>query len=104
MRPKSTYEKWQDTPFVRWNNALARHFFNEEQAGSQVWLGANPELLDRVGSHLGFSRSDLLRTLLHGPPWDPEPGGRAWAQPVVAFDLGGSVGQDARRARDVDVV
>lgn len=29
---------------------------------------------------------------------------RPWAQPVVAFDLGGSVGQDARRARDVDVV
>jgi len=28
----------------------------------------------------------------------------AWAQPVVAFDLGDSVGQDARRARDVDVV
>jgi putative transposase len=28
----------------------------------------------------------------------------AWAQPVVAFDLEISVGQDARRARDVDVV
>jgi hypothetical protein len=28
----------------------------------------------------------------------------AWVQPVVAFDLGGSVGQDARRACDVDVV
>ena len=28
----------------------------------------------------------------------------AWAQPVVAFDLDCSVGQDARRARDVDVV
>src|SRR3979490_2319575 len=28
---------------------------------------------------------------------------RAWAQPVVAFDLEGSVGQDSRRARDVDV-
>jgi hypothetical protein len=26
-----------------------------------------------------------------------------WAQPVVAFDLEGSVGQDSRRARDVDV-
>jgi integrase/recombinase XerD len=26
-----------------------------------------------------------------------------WAQSVVAFDLGGSVGQDSRRARDVDV-
>ncbi len=28
---------------------------------------------------------------------------RAWAQPVVAFDLDDSVGQDARRACDVDV-
>jgi putative transposase len=27
----------------------------------------------------------------------------AWAQPVVAFDLDDSVGQDARRACDVDV-
>jgi hypothetical protein len=26
-----------------------------------------------------------------------------WAQPVVAFDLDDSVGQDARRAYDVDV-
>ena len=26
-----------------------------------------------------------------------------WAQPVVAFDLDDSVGQDARRACDVDV-
>jgi hypothetical protein len=30
-------------------------------------------------------------------------GSRAWAQPVVAFDLDCSVGQDARRARDVGV-
>src|SRR5947209_7953679 len=28
---------------------------------------------------------------------------KPWAQPVVAFDLEGSVGQDSRRARDVDV-
>jgi hypothetical protein len=30
-------------------------------------------------------------------------GSSPWAQPVVAFDLDGSVGQDARRARNVDV-
>jgi hypothetical protein len=28
----------------------------------------------------------------------------ARTQPVDAFDVGGSVGQDARRAREVDVV
>ena len=33
----------------------------------------------------------------------PKPSARR-VQPVVAFDLGGSVGQDSRRALDVDVV
>jgi hypothetical protein len=44
----------------------------------------------------GVSQSTISRAITEMTP--------PWTQSVVAFDLGGSVGQDARRARDVDVV
>jgi hypothetical protein len=51
--------------------------------------------LARAGMDAPTRGANLLRHSLATAPWD---------QPVVAFDLEGSVGQDPRRARDVDVV
>jgi hypothetical protein len=54
---------------------------------------------------VGGSRWSTRRAERPGPAYRRcYPRRRTWAQPFVAFDLGSSAGQDARRASDVDVV
>jgi len=81
----STYERWRDTLFVRWNDALGERFFNPAAAGSQVWLTATPGLLDQVGATLGSDAPGLTGALLAGPPWDPA-GGQLCRNALFAKD------------------
>lgn len=69
----STYDRWADSRFVRWNNALGEHFFSRQGAGQQVWLTASPALLNEVGASLSSDTEGLVAVLLAGPPWDPAP-------------------------------
>ena len=74
MSGTSSYDKWLDSPFVRWNNALGEHFFSPRTAGQQVWLTCTPALLGEVGAAVGSDTAGLVSVLLAGPPWEPRPG------------------------------
>lgn len=74
MSGTSSYTRWLESPFVRWNNALGEHFFSPRGAGQQVWLTCSPAVLTEVGAATGADAAGLVSVLLAGPPWDPRPG------------------------------
>ncbi len=55
--------------FLRWNNALAAHFFNPEMAGQNVYLYVTPELISEVKGKLSPSAGEFLEAVKRGPPW-----------------------------------
>ena len=55
--------------YLRWNDALASHFFNAENAGQRVHLQVDEDLVGAVGRSLGGELSDLIEATLGGPPW-----------------------------------
>jgi thioredoxin reductase (NADPH) len=69
-------------------------------------MAHEPDLSDLILHTFLLRHSVLMRRgaglTLIGSRFDPDTR-RPWAQPVVAFDLDDSLGQDARRACDVDV-
>ena len=55
--------------YLRWNDALASHFFNAENAGQRVHLQVDEDLVGEVGRSLCGELSDLIEATLGGPPW-----------------------------------
>lgn len=55
--------------YLRWNDALASHFFNAENAGQRVHLQVDEDLVNEIGSPLGEGLGDLIAAILTGPPW-----------------------------------
>lgn len=74
MTATFTYDRWAGSPYLRWNDALGRHFFHPGLSGQRVWLTASPALLDQVGSALGSGTEELVGVLRQGPPWNSVPG------------------------------
>ena len=55
--------------YLAWNDLIAKHFFNEENAGREVLLYVNEHLLEILGSEQSVRKEDFINALKIGPPW-----------------------------------
>ena len=55
--------------YLRWNNALAAHFFNTEMAGRSVHFNVNQSLIFELEQELVPEVGTFLAALRDGPPW-----------------------------------
>jgi hypothetical protein len=55
--------------YLAWNDLIAKHFFNEENAGREVLLYVNERLLETLGSDQSAGKDDFISALKNGPPW-----------------------------------
>lgn len=53
--------------YLQWNDLIVRHFFNEENAGKEVFLYVNDEILGEIGNGAGVD--DFIQSIKTGPPW-----------------------------------
>lgn len=54
--------------YLDWNNALARQFFREENAGRRVFLYVTGEVVTKLGT-TASAISDFVEAVQVGPPW-----------------------------------
>jgi len=57
------------TAYLKWNDALARHFFRSEFAGQAVWLYVTDELIDELRSPDGGAVISFVEAVKAGVPW-----------------------------------
>jgi len=55
--------------YMLWNDALAVHFFNADQAGKEVYLHTTWDLIEKTGKVLGEPAQGFLEAVKDGPPW-----------------------------------
>jgi hypothetical protein len=53
--------------YLEWNNLIAKHFFNEENAGKEVLLYVNDEIIKDIGK--GADVEDFIQSIKSGPSW-----------------------------------
>jgi len=53
--------------YSKWNNLIARKFFNEEMAGREVLLYVNEEIINHLGSDAGAGVEDYIQCIKTGP-------------------------------------
>ena len=59
--------------YLKWNNLIAAHFFNEERAGYNVYLYVTEELINDLGSDNQVDCQDFIRAIKRGPSCFSEP-------------------------------
>lgn len=52
--------------YLKWNNLIAAHFFNEERAGCNVYLYVTKELINDLGSDNQVDCQDFIRAIKRG--------------------------------------
>lgn len=58
------------TAYMKWNDALARHFFRPEFGGQAVWLFVTDDLIDELGTTIEEGDSSaFVDAVKIGPPW-----------------------------------
>ncbi|NTU49388.1 MAG: hypothetical protein HGA87_00580 [Desulfobulbaceae bacterium] len=60
--------------YLQWNNLISRHFFNPENAGKEVLLYVNKELIENLGQPFGCGQPDFIKALNEGPGWTKRAG------------------------------
>ena len=60
--------------YLRWNNAIAEHFFNPDMAGRSVHLYVNSMLISNLATELGSIAGTFVSTVQEGPPWTTRQG------------------------------
>lgn len=55
--------------YLAWNDLIAKNFFNEENAGREILLYVNEELLETLGSDQSAGKNDFISAIKIGPPW-----------------------------------
>lgn len=55
--------------YLKWNDLIAEYFFNEENAGKEVLLYVNDEILKEIGQKNGCGVDDFINNVKKGPPW-----------------------------------
>ena len=60
--------------YLRWNNALAEHFFNPDMAGRSVHLYANSRLISELEGELGAVAGSFIDAVQEGPLWTTRQG------------------------------
>jgi hypothetical protein len=57
------------TAYMKWNDALARHFFRPEMGGQVVWLYVTDGLIGELGSRDGETVAAFVDAVKEGAPW-----------------------------------
>ena len=60
--------------YLQWNNLIAKHFFNLENAGKEVLLYVNKDLIDELGQPHGCGQHDFINAVKIGPGWTTRSG------------------------------
>ena len=60
--------------YLRWNDAIAAHFFNPDVAGRSVHLYVNSKLLSELERELGPIAGRFIDAVQEGPPWTTRQG------------------------------
>lgn len=60
--------------YLRWNNAIAGHFFNPEMAERSVHLYVNSKLISDLEGKLGASAGTFIEAVQEGPAWTTRQG------------------------------
>jgi len=55
--------------YLQWNELIARHFFNEENAGKEVLLYVNEDIIEELGQPYGCGIDDFVNSVKEGPLW-----------------------------------
>ena len=55
--------------YLRWNNAIADHFFNQDMAGRNVYIYVNQGLVSETEKELEPEAGKFLAAVKDGPPW-----------------------------------
>lgn len=55
-----------------WNEAICRHFFNEQMSGREVLIFVNKEIIDEIGQGIGSDYNGFLRSIIDPDSNDPE--------------------------------
>ena len=60
--------------YLRWNNAIAGHFFNPDMAGRSVHLYVNSKLISDLETELGPTAGTFIEAVQEGPSWTTRQG------------------------------
>ncbi len=60
--------------YLRWNNAIAKHFFKPDMAGRSVHLYVNSKLISDLETELGSIEGTFIGAVQEGPPWTTRQG------------------------------
>ena len=60
--------------YLRWNNAIAEHFFNLDMAGRSVHLYVNSRLISELEGELGAIAGSFIDAVQEGPLWTTRQG------------------------------
>lgn len=55
--------------YLKWNNLITEHFFNESNSGREVLLYVNEELIKELGAPFGVEVNDFIESVKNGPDW-----------------------------------
>lgn len=58
-----------DMDYLKWNNLIAKHFFNESNSGREVLLYVNEELIKELGVRFSADVNDFIESVKNGPDW-----------------------------------
>lgn len=55
--------------YLSWNDAIVRHFFNEEAASRNVFLYVTDETIGEIAADAGLDTGSFIASLVGGPNW-----------------------------------
>jgi len=58
--------------YLQWNDLLANYYFNEDNAGQDVIIYANAELINKIGEKNNADFLDFKQKVIEGPDWVKE--------------------------------
>ncbi len=60
--------------YLQWNDLIAKHFFNPEEAGKEVLLYVNQDIIEEIGQPYGCGLPDFINAVKTGPGWTTRSG------------------------------
>jgi len=55
--------------YLKWNDIIAKHFFNENNCGREVFLYVNDEIIYSLGKPFNCGVDDFINSIKKGPDW-----------------------------------
>lgn len=59
--------------YLGWNDQIAKHFFNTEQAGTRVWFSVEQELINEIAKKNNVNPDHFIKSVKNGPDWINRP-------------------------------